>query len=264
MRRRGTTRSRRWPAFVIGLLCGVVLLWTLLEYRASLWPWLPAPGVKPAAVPLDAPAVINDTADADARWQEDANTRRPLPLPPSAPTPELPTAPPPPSPTQPEAERVDEPRPAADAPTTTAAPPSLLLPVAGVSAGQLQDTYADARGQGRQHDAIDIMAPTGTPVLAVADGTIVKLFNSKPGGLTIYQFDSRAEHAFYYAHLERYAEGLHEGQRVARGDLIGHVGYSGNANPAAPHLHFAIFLLGPEKNWWQGTAINPYPALGGR
>jgi murein DD-endopeptidase MepM/ murein hydrolase activator NlpD len=141
---------------------------------------------------------------------------------------------------------------------------SLLIPVSGVTAAQLSDTYTDARGQGRSHDAIDIMAPTGTPVVAVDDGVIVKLFNSKPGGLTIYQFDDDAELAYYYAHLDHYAEGLSEGQTVARGDLIGYVGYSGNASPDGPHLHFAIFILGPEKNWWQGTAINPYPHLGRR
>jgi murein DD-endopeptidase MepM/ murein hydrolase activator NlpD len=140
----------------------------------------------------------------------------------------------------------------------------LLIPVSGVSAAQLSDTYTDSRGQGRLHDAIDIMAPTGTPVLAVDDGIIIKLFNSKPGGLTIYQFDDDAELAYYYAHLDRYADGLSEGQSVTRGDLIGYVGYSGNANPNGPHLHFAIFILGPEKNWWQGTAINPYSHLSGR
>jgi len=152
---------------------------------------------------------------------------------------------------------------------TTRTPPmlrrklGLLIPVSGVTAAQLSDTYTDARGQGRSHDAIDIMAPTGTPVVAVDDGVIVKLFNSKPGGLTIYQFDDDAELAYYYAHLDRYAEGLGEGQSVARGDVIGYVGFTGNANPAGPHLHFAIFILGPEKNWWQGTAINPYRHLVG-
>lgn len=114
------------------------------------------------------------------------------------------------------------------------------------------------------HDAIDIMAATGTPVRAVADGRIVKLFNSKPGGLTIYQFDGTDTLAFYYAHLDRYADGLAEGQVVKQGDLVGYVGYTGNANPAGPHLHFAIMVLGPEKKWWQGAAINPYPYLSAR
>jgi murein DD-endopeptidase MepM/ murein hydrolase activator NlpD len=140
----------------------------------------------------------------------------------------------------------------------------LAMPVAGVKPTQLLDTFKDARGEGRVHDAIDIMAPTGTPVYAVEDGTIEKLFDSKQGGHTIYQFDVDREIAYYYAHLDRYADGLVQGQAVKRGDLIGYVGYSGNANPAGPHLHFAIFLLGPEKKWWKGTAINPYAYLGGR
>lgn len=143
-------------------------------------------------------------------------------------------------------------------PPPTPAPGGMLIPVAEVTASQLVDTFNDARGNGRVHDAIDIMAPTGTPVLAAADGRIVKLFTSVPGGLTVYQFDSSERFAYYYAHLDAYAEGLAEGQIVKRGERIGTVGYSGNANAAAPHLHFAIFVLGPEKRWWQGTAINPY------
>jgi len=139
----------------------------------------------------------------------------------------------------------------------------LLIPVSGITAAQLSNTFTDARSEGRLHDAIDIMAPTGTPVVAVDDGAIVKLFNSKPGGITIYQFDDTAELAYYYAHLDHYADGLTEGQSVKRGDVIGYVGYTGNANPSGPHLHFAIFILGPEKHWWQGTAINPYAHLGG-
>lgn len=103
------------------------------------------------------------------------------------------------------------------------------------------------------------MASTGTPVVAVDDGVIVKLFDSVPGGLTVYQFDAAGELAYYYAHLDRYAANLKEGQEVARGQLIGYVGATGNADPVAPHLHFAVFLLGPEKQWWKGTPINPYP-----
>lgn len=143
----------------------------------------------------------------------------------------------------------------------TQAPSALLVPVSGIEAGQLDDSFADGRGGTRVHEAIDIMAPVGAPVLAAADGRIVKLFTSKPGGLTIYQFDPGETIAYYYAHLDRYAESLAEGQEVKRGDLIGYVGYTGNADPAAPHLHFAVFMLGPEKQWWKGTAINPYPLL---
>jgi murein DD-endopeptidase MepM/ murein hydrolase activator NlpD len=138
---------------------------------------------------------------------------------------------------------------------------TLLLPVQGIEPDDLADTYSDARGEGRSHDAIDIMAPTGRPVRAVADGRIAKLFASVPGGLTIYQFDVDERLAFYYAHLDRYADGLEEGATVKKGDLIGYVGATGNANEDAPHLHFAIFVLGPEKRWWQGTPVNPYPVL---
>ena len=165
-----------------------------------------------------------------------------------------------------------EPSPAAARPATTAAAPSavaavpasdngLLLPVAGIKPAQLTDTFTQARGSGRLHDAIDIMAARGTPVLAAVDGKVEKLFTSKQGGLTVYEFDPAATHAYYYAHLDRYAPGLVEGMPLKRGDVIGYVGSTGNANPEAPHLHFAIFELGPEKHWWQGTAINPYPLL---
>ena len=139
------------------------------------------------------------------------------------------------------------------------------LPVQGIAAHQLTDTYTDARANGaRSHDAIDIMAPIGTPVLAVEDGRIARLFFSQGGGgITIYQFDPGEEFAYYYAHLDRYADGLQEGQAVKRGQLIGYVGSSGNASPQAPHLHFAIFKLGPKKEWWKGEALNPYPVLRG-
>jgi len=141
---------------------------------------------------------------------------------------------------------------------------ALLIPVQGVQAARLVDTFTQARGTGRLHDAIDIMAARGTPVLAVADGRVAKLFTSKPGGLTVYQFDREEKLAYYYAHLDRYADGLAEGRVLKRGEVLGYVGSTGNASPDAPHLHFAVFVLGPEKHWWQGTAVNPYPLLGGR
>jgi murein DD-endopeptidase MepM/ murein hydrolase activator NlpD len=156
------------------------------------------------------------------------------------------------------------PSPAATPPAIAAMPPSaagMLLPVAGIKPAQLTDTFTQARGTGRLHDAIDIMAARGTPVLAAVDGKVEKLFTSKQGGLTIYEFDPAATHAYYYAHLDRYAAGVVEGMPLKRGDVIGYVGSTGNANPEAPHLHFAIFELGPEKHWWQGTPINPYPLL---
>lgn len=147
--------------------------------------------------------------------------------------------------------------------TSTQSPslPPLLIPVVGIKASQLEDTYTDARSQGRTHIGIDIMAACGTNVIAVADGTVAKLFYSKQGGLTVYQFDPTKKFIYYYAHLESYAPGLVEGKQLKRGDLIGMVGFSGNASEAAPHLHFEISVLGPEKLWWKSTAINPYPLL---
>ena len=141
---------------------------------------------------------------------------------------------------------------------------ALLVPVLGVKARQLSDTFNETRGSTRRHEALDILAPRGTPVIAADDGRIVKLFKSVPGGLTIYQFDPSERLAYYYAHLEGYAIDVTEGRQVQRGEVIGYVGTTGNANPATPHLHFAIFELGPEKRWWKGTAINPYPLLTGR
>ncbi|GAA5006001.1 M23 family metallopeptidase [Pseudoluteimonas lycopersici] len=143
-------------------------------------------------------------------------------------------------------------------------PTGLLLPVAGVHAEQLVDTYTDARSEGRVHDAIDIMAPRGTPVFAANDGTVEKLFTSKLGGLTIYEFDPTSTWVYYYAHLDRYADGLAEKQVVRRGEVIGYVGSSGNASPDAPHLHFEVSRLGPGKHWWQAAPVDPYPLLGGK
>jgi murein DD-endopeptidase MepM/ murein hydrolase activator NlpD len=133
----------------------------------------------------------------------------------------------------------------------------LKIPVDGVEREDLHNTFADARGS-RTHEALDILAPRGTKVRAVEDGHIQKLFTSKAGGLTAYQFEPTGTFTYYYAHLDRYEDGLREGQMVKRGDVIGYVGSTGNASPKAPHLHFAIFRLGPEKKWWQGDPINPY------
>lgn len=137
----------------------------------------------------------------------------------------------------------------------------LLVPVQGVPRTGLQDTYDDARGQGRVHNAIDIMAGRGTPVLAVEAGRIAKLFTSKLGGLTIYQYDPTETYCYYYAHLDRYVPGIKEGDQVSRGQVIAYVGSTGDASPDAPHLHFEITRLHADKKWWQGDAINPYPIL---
>lgn len=137
---------------------------------------------------------------------------------------------------------------------------TLMVPVAGIAPSALRDNFEQARGS-RTHEAMDVMAATGTPVVAVDDGRIAKLFISKAGGLTVYHFDAQGRLAYYYAHLDRYAPGLRQGMDVKRGDVIGYVGATGNADPRAPHLHFAVFRLGPEKRWWEGEAINPYPAF---
>lgn len=136
----------------------------------------------------------------------------------------------------------------------------LSLPVNGVRGEQLVATFDEARGD-RPHEAIDIMAPRGTPVVATEDGRIARLFWSKAGGHTIYQCDPTDTYVYYYAHLDRYADDLAEGQAVRRGQTIGYVGSTGNAKGDAPHLHFAIFLLTPDKRWWDGAALDPYPVL---
>ena len=229
---------RVFAAFVLGLLLGAFAIWFFVPLpppqlvTASARPCPPQPATAPAPEHDDVGSAT--IVPPSAPEHDDAGSRS---------APEQPATTP-----------------------TVAAPPdgSLAIPVEGVTADQLIDTYSQARGAGRSHDAIDIMAAAGTRVFAVDDGRIVKLFNSKPGGLTVYEFDESSTRAYYYAHLSAYAPGLTEGQVVKRGDLIGFVGSTGNAIPSAPHLHFAVFMLGPEKRWWEGTAINPYPLLGGK
>jgi murein DD-endopeptidase MepM/ murein hydrolase activator NlpD len=148
------------------------------------------------------------------------------------------------------------------APTSAAATaPKLLIPVEGMKLAQLSDNFDQPRGAERHHEALDIMAPKGAKVFAVTDGKVAKLFESKAGGLTVYQFDPSDKLAYYYAHLDKYADGLKEGAQIKRGDLVGYVGVTGNSNPNAPHLHFAVFELTPEKQWWKGTPLNPFPMM---
>lgn len=220
----------------VGLVIGVVGYWLLG----------PGPSARLGAAE---PAKVG-SATSSTRAALDAP---PPPSPPArAPAP-IPTTPLPPAP---DAGGV--------APPPVDATGALLLPVQGIHADQLQDTFTDARSEGRVHDAIDILAPNGTPVLAVADGTVEKLFDSVRGGLTVYQFEPSGRYCYYYAHLDRYADGLAEKKTVKRGEVIGYVGSTGNASPEAPHLHFEIHVLGPEKQWWKGESINPYPVLKGQ
>jgi len=142
-----------------------------------------------------------------------------------------------------------------------AAPNNLIIPVAGVRPDQLHDTFSESRSEGRIHDAIDIAAPLGTPVLAAADGKIVRLFHSEPGGTTIYQLSVDNKFVYYYAHLDRYADGLTEGHFAKQGETIAYVGDSGNAEAGNYHLHFSIALISDPKHFWDGVNINPYPLL---
>jgi murein DD-endopeptidase MepM/ murein hydrolase activator NlpD len=219
--------------FLVGIGIGAAGMYWLVQTGRVQAP-APMPVLVEAAPSSEAPPRIEDLRPPLPR------SRAPLPPPPLA---------------------------AEGAPATSAAASSggqLLLPVQGVQSSQLVDTFTQSRGEGRLHDAIDIMAARGTPVLAVADGRVAKLFNSKPGGLTVYQYDREEKLAYYYAHLDRYAPGLAEGQQLKRGDVLGYVGSTGNASEDAPHLHFAVFVLDADKRWWKGTAVNPYPLLGGR
>ena len=135
---------------------------------------------------------------------------------------------------------------------------SMVVPVAGVAAKDLVDSFDDKRGQSRQHNAIDIMAARNTPAVAVTNGTIAKLHNSVAGGLTIYMKDQAGRYTFMYGHLDSYRPGLVEGATVRRGEIIGFVGSTGNANPLAPHLHFQVMRSENPKDWWRGTPLNPF------
>jgi len=140
------------------------------------------------------------------------------------------------------------------------APRPLIVPVAGIARTAMRDSFDEARGT-RRHEAIDILAPRGTPVIAADGGVVQKLFTSAAGGLTVYEFDPDQRFCYYYAHLDRYADGLHEGQPLRRGEILGYVGTSGNAPKDTPHLHFALIRLDPDRRWWKGTYVNPYPFL---
>jgi murein DD-endopeptidase MepM/ murein hydrolase activator NlpD len=137
----------------------------------------------------------------------------------------------------------------------------LTIPVKGAKREDLRDTFNELRGSTRRHEAMDLLAPRHTPVIAVEDGKVARLFNSEAGGITIYQFDPSNTYVYYYAHLDRYADGLEEGDDIDRGDVLGYVGTTGNAPKDTPHLHFAIFKMTDKKQWWQGSAIDPYTVL---
>jgi murein DD-endopeptidase MepM/ murein hydrolase activator NlpD len=135
------------------------------------------------------------------------------------------------------------------------------IPVAGITKESLRDTYDEMRGGTRRHEALDILAPRGTPVLSATSGRVLKLFNSKPGGLMVYAADSAERFILMYGHLDAYQPGLAEGQPLRRGQPIGTVGTTGNAAPTVPHLHFAVARSSDVKQWWKGLPVNPYPLL---
>lgn len=178
-----------------------------------------------------------------------------LPLPTSTAFPTLPLNSPSPLPTGSVA--------AGASPSVSASLPALklIVPVAGVRAEQLRDTYTEARSEGRVHNAIDIIAPRGTPVLAATEGKVVKLFNSVRGGITVYQLANDQKTVLYYAHLDRYADGLTEGKLLQQGETIGYVGDTGNSGVGNYHLHFAVWLVTDPKRYWDGENINPYLLL---
>lgn len=240
-----------------------LIIFLALVVGVSLMLWLGGYGsaLEEASTP-DAEAA-DDTAAAVPPVAEEPDSL--LPLPPSIPdapdTTELPAEIPEPT----DVPAVD--MPAVDAPVVDVPPrqlPSgLIIPVAGIEPDDLIDTFEEARSQRRTHDAIDIIAPHRTPVLAAADGTIVRLFESEHGGTTIYQLAPDDRTVYYYAHLDGYAEGVRDGVFVQQGAVIGYVGDTGNAVPGNYHLHFAIWRTDDPKNFWDGESINPYPLLGG-
>jgi murein DD-endopeptidase MepM/ murein hydrolase activator NlpD len=237
-------RVSTFAAFALGFGAGMAVLAGLLWFSGALRkPSAAAPRPVFAAAPRKAPAASE-----------------PLPPPPAITPPQQPVTPPqaitsPPKPVTPppaegQAER-SAPEPTVDHP---------ILPVQGVGAGQLTDNFNDRR-DGRRHDALDIIASRGTPVIAAVEGNVVKLFHSKLGGTTVYQFDDSRTYCYYYAHLDHYAPGLAEGTLLRQGQVLGFVGSTGNAKANAPHLHFEVHKLGPEKKWWKGEPLDPLTLL---
>lgn len=242
-------RRREARTFVLGAACG--FLAGVFVLSAVVWQYGNVIGSRAASLrhPADPPPALarwtdgtHDGDDAVIRPAEPASSGTSGGPAPPTPSPETLIGPTPSSPSD-LAER------------------GLSIPVDGVTRDQLTRSFDDRRGSDRLHQAIDILAPRHTPVRAVEDGTIARLFNSRAGGITVYQFDPTERYCYYYAHLERYAEGLQEGQHVRQGQVIGYVGTSGNAPPGTPHLHFAVYRLTGEKRWWEGTPIDPYDVL---
>ena len=233
--------SNRRPLFWFLLGTATTAVLTLVLFYVSPR-WLPPGGVTIHVGP-------NPPRPARAR-------PAPAATPPTAPAPAPPAAPPAPAATSPQS--VVGPQPT-DAPAEV--PGRLLVPVQSVRPAQLVDTYNAARSQGRRHDAIDIPAPRGTPVLATASGVVLKLFQSVRGGTALYELAPDRRTIYYYAHLDRYAAGMAEGRALRQGEVIGYVGDTGNAGAGNYHLHFEISTTTDPKRYWAGTPQNPYPLL---
>jgi len=225
-RTRRSVTAMMTPA-ISGMVTGAALVWLFASHQAAV-------GSGPASPPADG---------ADENRAAIVSTAVPTPLPAL------------------KVSTAAEPSPTSAESVSALRARHLLIPIEGVESSMLRDSFQDARDRTRTHEALDILAPRNTPVRAVEGGTIAKLFLSKAGGITVYQFDPGQEYSYYYAHLDRYADGIKEGMPVRRGQVLGYVCTSGNAPKDTPHLHFAIFRLTAEKHWWEGTPIDPYDIL---
>ena len=229
---------------------------------ALVWYLNAAYGTRPVTpIALPAPGGASDGA------ANTPPTPTPTPAPDAEATAATPAAESAPTPAERDADGAESTRrPSSAAPSNTPPAPAsstarLLIPVAGVRPEQLQDTFTAARSEGRSHDAIDIIAPRGTPVLATIDGRLLRLFSSVKGGITLYQLGPDERTVYYYAHLDRYADGLAEGRVLRRGETIGYVGDTGNATPGNYHLHFQVYRITDPKHFYTGDNLNPYPLL---
>ena len=257
--------SRTWLVFAAscGFLAGMLVMAALF----AIFPdqTRPAFAEATAGKPVASALPISGStsrAEVETREPSTSKTDPPTDVPATGATEIRPT-----SPSEPPAVTAPDEPPALAVPSIGADPIEVLkdrhleLPVKGAVPEDIHDMFNEARGGGRRHEAIDMLAPRNTPVVAVEAGTIARLFFSKAGGITVYQADPTNTYIYYYAHLEKYADGLKEGDRIKRGQLLGYVGTSGNAPPGTPHLHFAIFKMTDDKRWWQGTPIDPFHVL---
>lgn len=230
------------PALVACFYAGVAVGWWV---HAAFTP-------DPAPVAVESRPTEGTTGDKEVRLKADPTTTAGLIADPTS------AVAAPADTTDAEPAPSEEPRIGAD-PVAELRRHNLQLPIDAANVSGMQGDFAQRRGGGsRGHEAVDILVPRHTPVRAVEDGTIARLFHSNAGGTTIYQFDPERRYVYYYAHLERYANGLREGMPVSKGDVIGYVGTTGNAPRDTPHLHFAIFALTDQKRWWDGRPIDPY------